>query len=185
MAAPAAAGVPVWDLVVRLTHWCVAALVLYDYWQDSGDRWHRNLGYAAAASVVLRLVWGLVGSPPARFASWWPTPARLKAYCASLLAGRPRRSLGHNPLGASMMLALWSLILGLALTGWMSRLDYFWGEDRIKEIHAWLAHALIALAAIHVLAVLMMSRVQRENLVAAMLTGRKAPLPTDADADAP
>jgi cytochrome b len=179
MAAPAAASVPVWDLVVRLTHWAVAALVLYDYWQDSGDRWHRNLGYAAAALVLLRLVWALVGSPPARFGDWWPTPARLKAYCAGLLAGRPDRSLGHNPLGALMMLALWSLILGLALTGWMSRLDYFWGEDGIKEIHAWLAHALIVLAAIHVLGVLVMSRVHRENLVAAMLTGRKAAPPPE------
>jgi cytochrome b len=182
MAAPAE-GVAVWDRVVRLTHWSVAALVLYDYWQDSGDRWHRNLGYAAAALVLLRLVWALVGSPPARFASWWPTPARLRAYCASLLAGRPGRSLGHNPLGASMMLALWSLILGLALTGWMSRLDYFWGDDGIKAIHAWLAHALIVLVAIHVLAVLVMSRVHRQNLVAAMLTGRKAAATPEAEAE--
>ena len=177
MAARAEATVPVWDLVVRLTHWAVAALVLYDYWQDSGDRWHRNLGYAAAALVLLRLLWAGVGPRPARFADWWPTPARLKAHCAGLLSGRPERSLGHNPLGASMMLALWSLILGLAVTGWMSRLDAYWGDDAIKDVHAWMAHALIALVGIHVLAVLVMSRVHGENLAAAMITGRKAPPP--------
>ena len=74
-------------------HWAVAALVLYDYWQDSGDRWHRNLGYAAAALVLLRLLWACVGSPPARFASWWPTPARLSGHCAGLRrADRAARS---------------------------------------------------------------------------------------------
>ena len=177
MAAAAEGDVLVWDRVVRLTHWAVAALVLFDYWQDSGDRWHRNLGYAAAALVLLRLLWALVGSPRARFADWWPTPARLAAYCKGLLAGTPGASLGHNPLGAVMMLALWTLILGLAVTGWMSRLDYFWGEDAIKELHALLAHALIVLAGIHVLAVIVMSRVHRENLVAAMLTGRKSAPP--------
>ena len=182
MAAPAE-GVAVWDRVVRLTHWAVAALrplrLLAGLGRPLAPQPRlRRRGPGAAAPAL-----GAVGSPTARFGSWWPTPARLKAYCKGLLAGRPGRSLGHNPLGASMMLALWSLILGLALTGWMSRLDAFWGEDGIKEIHAWLAHALIVLAAIHVLAVLVMSRVHCENLVAAMFTGRKAAAVPEAEAE--
>jgi cytochrome b len=165
--------VAVWDGVVRATHWSVAALVLWDGFEDSGGPLHRNLGYLAAALVALRLAWGFVGTPTARFADWWPRASRLAAYVPALLAGRPPRTRGHNPLGALMMLALWACVLALALTGWMSRWDAFWGDDGIKAVHAFIADALLALVAVHVLAVLAMSRLQRENLVKAMLTGRK------------
>ena len=130
MAGPA--GVPVWDRAVRVTHWAVAGLVLFDYFgDDSGGPLHRNLGYLAAALVLLRLAWAVVAPGAARFADWWPTPSRLRAHLVALRAGRPERRLGHNPLGALMMLALWALILALALTGWLSRLDAFWGGDGI------------------------------------------------------
>ena len=177
MAAPA--GVPVWDRTVRVTHWAVAGLVLFDYFgDDSGGPLHRNLGYLAAALVLLRLAWAGVAPGTARFADWWPTPSRLRAHLAALRAGRPERRLGHNPLGALMMLALWALILALALTGWLSRLDMFWGDDGIRSLHAALAHALVLLAGVHVAAVLAMSRLHGENLIVAMLTGRKrAPPP--------
>jgi cytochrome b len=165
--------VPVWDALVRITHWSLAALVLWDWFEDSGGALHRNLGYLAAALVVLRLAWACVGPRPARFPDWWPTPSRLAAYLRELRRGKVPRRLGHNPLGALMMLALWSLVLALAVTGWMSRLDTFWGDDAIIELHGWLADALIALAGVHVIAVLVMGRLQGENLVAAMITGRK------------
>ena len=167
------ATVPVWDIVVRGSHWAVAAFVFLDYWDDSGGPLHRSIGYAAAAVVLLRLLWAGVGSRHARFDDWWPTPSRLRRHLAALRAGQPSRHLGHNPLGALMMLALWSLILALAVTGWMSRLDAFWGDDAIKEVHAVLADGLIALVTVHVAAALVMSRLQRENLLLAMLTGRK------------
>jgi cytochrome b len=165
--------VPVWDALVRITHWSLAALVLWDWFEDSGGPLHRNLGYLAAGLVVLRLAWACVGPGPARLTDWWPTPSRLAAYLRELRRGEVPRRLGHNPLGALMMLALWSLVLALAVTGWMSRLDAFWGDEAIIDLHGWLADALIALAAVHVLAVLAMSRLQGENLVAAMITGRK------------
>lgn len=173
MASRGDATVPVWDIVVRGSHWAVAALVFFDYWDDSGGPLHRWLGYVAAALVLLRLLWAGIGSRYARFDSWWPTPARLREHLAALRTGRPSHTLGHNPLGALMMLTLWSLILALAVSGWMSRLDAFWGEDAIKEIHAVLADSLIALVAVHVVAALAMSRLHRENLVLAMVTGRK------------
>ena len=74
-----------------------------------------------------------------------------------------------------MMLAMWTLLLALAVTGWMSRLDALWGEDWPIDLHALLADGLLVLVAIHVIAAIVMSSVHRENLVAAMVTGRKRP----------
>ncbi len=168
-----AASIRVWDRVVRVTHWSVAALVLWDWYEDSGGPLHRWLGYLAAALVLVRLAWGFVGSEPARFRAWLPSPSGVVSYVKALAARRPPRHLGHNPLGALMMLAMWALILALAVTGWMSRLDAFWGEDWPMDLHALLADALLVLVAVHVIAAIVMGRVHRENLVAAMVTGRK------------
>lgn len=165
--------VPVWDRVVRITHWSVAALVLWDLFEDSGGPLHRKLGYAAAALVAVRLAWGFAGSVNARFATWWPRLSILRRYAASLGAGMPMKFASHNPIGALGMLAMWGLILALACTGWLSRLDAFWGEDWPRDLHAWLAYTLAALVAVHVSAAIVMSLLHKDNLILAMLTGRK------------
>ncbi len=163
----------VWDLAVRLTHWGVAAIVFYDLVDDSGDQVHRVLGYIAAGLVLFRIVWGFIGSAHARFDAWLPRPAGVLAYGKALIAARAPRFVSHTPLGAMMMLAMWTLILALAITGWMSRLDPFWGEDWPIDIHRWLSNTLLALIVLHVAAAIAMSIKGRENLIASMLTGRK------------
>ncbi|GJG94855.1 cytochrome b/b6 domain-containing protein [Cupriavidus pauculus] len=169
----ASGTIRVWDLAVRFTHWSVAAIVFYDVIDDSGDLLHRQLGYVAAGLVLFRIVWGFVGTEHARFGAWLPRPAGVLAYGRALLHGRAPRFVSHTPLGAVMMLATWTLILALAITGWMSRLDPFWGEDWPIDIHRWLSNTLLGLVAVHVVAAIAMSLKGRENLIAAMLTGRK------------
>ncbi|GCB04184.1 cytochrome b/b6 domain-containing protein [Ralstonia sp. SET104] len=165
--------VPVWDRVVRITHWSVAALVLWDLFEDSGGPLHRNLGYVAAALVALRLAWGVVGGVNARFATWWPRLSILRRYATSLRAGTPMKFASHNPIGALGMLAMWALIVALAVTGWLSRLDGLWGEDWPRDLHAWLAYTLAALVAVHISAAIVMSLLHKNNLILAMLTGKK------------
>ena len=165
--------VPVWDRVVRITHWSVAVLVLWDLFEDSGGPLHRSLGYATAALVALRLAWGVIGSVNARFATWWPRLSLLRRYATSLLAGAPMKFASHNPIGALGMIAMWGLILGLGVTGWLSRLDALWGEDWPRDLHAGLAYTLAALVAVHVSAAIVMSMLHKDNLILAMLTGKK------------
>ena len=86
------------------------------------------MGYAATALVLGRVAWGFVGSAHARFASFFPTPSRLREHLAELRSGRPPAHLGHNPLDAVMMLVLMALVLALGVTGWMQGLDAFFGE---------------------------------------------------------
>ncbi len=116
-------SVLVWDLVVRVTHWSVAAIVVWELIDDSGGRLHRMLGYVAAGIVLARILWGFVGSEHARFRAWVPRPTAVLAYATALVRRRAPRFLSHTPLGSVMMLLMWALILALAVTGWMSRLD--------------------------------------------------------------
>ncbi|WP_428031337.1 cytochrome b/b6 domain-containing protein [Ancylobacter sp.] len=173
--APAAgANVRVWDPVVRLFHWTVVAgCVLNLFILDDGELPHELVGYVVASALAIRLVWGFVGTKYARFSDFVPTPTGLIAYVRALLAGCEPRMLGHNPAGAAMMLALMALLAGVCLTGWMTTLDAFWGDDWLEELHETLANAILVLALLHAAAALFESWRHRENLVWSMVTGWK------------
>lgn len=165
---------PVWDRFVRFFHWSLVACVVFDFFiDDDGHTAHQWVGYATTALVAARIVWGFVGSRHARFADFFPTPARLRAHLRELRAGRLPRHEGHNPLGALMMLALMALVLALGLTGWLQTTDAFWGDETMEEVHEALAHALIIAAGLHAAAAIVMGRLERTHLVKAMITGVK------------
>lgn len=164
----------VWDRFVRLFHWSLVSCVLLDYFViDDGEIVHQVLGYLATALVVARIIWGFIGTQYARFSDFFPTPGRIAHHIRSLIAGNVDRHDGHNPLGAMMILALISLVLAIGVTGFMQGLDAYWGEEWLQEFHNMLANILIILVAIHVAAALIMSHIERTNLVAAMFTGIK------------
>ena len=161
-----------WDSAVRVLHWSLAALVLFDLYLDDGGWLHRTIGYAAAGVVGARWLWALLAGGTAGFATLRPS---LRGTLSFLRLGAPRTP-GHDPLGLWMIWLLWSLVLLLGVTGWMSRLDAFWGDDGIRDIHAGLARALLVAVAVHLSGVVAMSLRWRENLVTAMLTGRTRPI---------
>lgn len=162
----------VWDPFVRIVHWSVAALIVVEMLNEAGaNPWHRYLGYAAAALIVMRLGWGLAASGYARLSTMAASAGEAAAYLKRL---GPASYAGHNPLGALMAFTLWGLALLVALTGWMQGFDAFWGEEWLQDLHAALAYALAGLAGVHVCGVLVTSRAQDENLVKAMLTGNKS-----------
>jgi cytochrome b len=159
----------VWALPVRLLHWLLAGLVFFELVQDDGGRLHRGIGYVAVGVVVARLLHAALTGGTSSLAATRPSLSSTRRY---LRDGAPR-TLGHDPLGAWMVWLLWSLVLLLGLTGWMSRLDAFWGDERVHDLHVWLADALIAAVGLHLAGVAAMSWRWRENLVAAMFSGRK------------
>ena len=164
----------VWDPVVRLFHWTVVAgCVLNLAAFTDGKGAHRFIGYAVALALVIRVIWGFVGTRYARFADFVPGPSTLLTYLKALWQGKEPRFLGHNPAGAIMMLGLMALLAGVSLTGWMLTLDAGFGNDALEEIHEALAYAILPLVALHVAAALLESWKHGENLVKAMITGRK------------
>ena len=169
-------GIQVWDPLVRVAHWGVAAGVAGAWWSlDRAGGWHEKIGYAVAALVGLRLVWGFIGSRHARFSDFvkgWRTTA---AYARRLLAGAEERYIGHNPLGGWMALALWAAVAATCFTGWLYTTDEFFGLAWLEQTHQALAWTVVALVPLHVAGVVFTSLRHRENLLRAMLTGRKRP----------
>lgn len=167
--------IPVWDIWVRFTHWAVALGVLLNLAiTEEGSDIHQYVGYAVVALVVSRLIWGFIGSRYARFASFFPTPKRVKTHISHVLNRQlDPQEVGHNPLAALMMFALWGVILGLGVTGYLMGTDAFWGEDWPKEIHEVFANSLYLLIPVHVVSAIIMGRLQKQNLIKSMITGKK------------
>lgn len=164
--------VRVWDVAVRLLHWALAASVAAAWILDDGGRVHRVIGYVAAGIVAARLAWALLGTGLASLRELRPSLGRTLDY---LRAGTPRQR-GHDPLGLWMVWLLWLLVLLLALSGWISGLDAFWGDERVQDVHAVLADALLVAVVLHLAGVAAMCWRWRENLPWAMVTGRKRPV---------
>jgi cytochrome b len=110
--------VKVWDPFVRLFHWLLVAGVITQLaTAEDFKRVHVLVGYTIAALIILRIIWGLVGSRHARFKDFIYPPTDIFAYLKSLIQGRPRHYIGHNPAGGAMVCALLLLISLTALTG--------------------------------------------------------------------
>lgn len=171
----------VWDLPIRLFHWLLVASIAFAYisGQLGGNLidWHARAGFLIVGLVVFRLVWGVVGTPTARFATFVRGPAAIAAY----LRGE-WRGIGHNPLGALSVLGLLALVGAQAATGLFTNDDIaFQGpfadwvgkelSDRFHGWHALLQNGLLALIGVHVAAIVFYARVKKENLVKPMITG--------------
>lgn len=167
-------SVRVWDPVVRIGHWTLVAAVAAAWGTgDESQGMHEAAGYVAAGVVMLRILWGFIGSRHARFSDFVRGPAAVLGYAGDMLRGRKRRYLGHNPAGGAMILAVIATVLGLGLSGWLATTDLFWGSEGLEELHELLADLLLVLVALHVGGVLLGSIRDGENLVRAMITGRK------------
>jgi cytochrome b len=168
----------VWDLPLRLFHW-MAALSFAGAWLTAEtERWrllHVTLGYTLAGLLVFRLLWGLIGTRHARFADFVRGPGAVRRYVVALLRGRPEHHVGHNPAGALAIMALLTLGSLSAVTGWAVYEQL--GGDWLSAAHDIAASVMLAVVGVHLLGVVVASWLHQENLVASMITGRKAGAP--------
>ncbi len=172
-----------WDLPLRVFHWSlVGAVTTAIVTGKLGGAWmplHAKAGLLIVGLVVFRLIWGLVGSTHARFASFVPTWTRLRAYLKGQWHGA-----GHNPLGAFSVFALLALLAAQVSTGLFSSDDIAFNgplfnridealASRLGGIHQQLATALLWLMGLHVVAIVFYWLFKRDNLVKPMVTGWK------------
>jgi cytochrome b len=179
--AAAARRVLVWDAPVRVFHWLMVLSFAGAYLTAESERWrlaHVTLGYTMAGLVAFRILWGLVGTRHARFASFVRGPAAVARYLGSLVRGRPEHHSGHNPAGALAIVALVLLALAVSASGWATYQAI--GGDWFEEAHEAAASLMLAVVGVHIAGVIVGSWLHRENLVHAMVSGRKAASPQDA-----
>lgn len=158
----------VWDPGVRIFHWLLVAAIALAFLSSEEDNplsaWHMPAGWVAAVLIAFRLVWGFVGGEHARFANF-VRPSQIVPHIRSLLSGQAHASLGHNPLGAMAVLALLGLTAATVATGVAA--------GAFEDAHEAIAYGLLALVGVHIAAVLLMSHLAKDNLLLAMVTGRK------------
>lgn len=177
---------PMWDLPVRLFHWLFVIFFATSW--ISGQMEKLEIHYASGMTlfglVIFRLLWGLVGSPTARFAHFLRGPGAAIGYLKRAFAHRaPSYSFGHNAAGGAMVIAL-VLLIGLQTLSGMSSTDDVifegplygrwpdWLGGLLEKIHEPLSNVLLALALLHILVIVVYLVVKRENLVRAMIVGR-------------
>lgn len=178
-------SVSVWDPLVRIFHWSLVLFFLLAYVsEDEFMGIHAQAGYVVILLVIFRLFWGVFGSKPARFSSFVSRPSTVIAHLREMFNRRAPHYLGHNPVAAVMVVAL---LVSLLITSFTGLLVYAgegqgplvgtmfsnWRGDWVEELHEFFANFTVLLVVFHVTGVMVSSLLESENLVKAMITGRK------------
>lgn len=172
---PIQASQLVWSLGVRLLHWTLALAMIGSFaTHENAGSLHENLGYIALAAAMIRVVLGVFSSGYWRFSQFVCGFKTTLTYAKDVIYKRERRYLGHNPLGAWMVVTLLLYTLATGITGWLSVTDRFFGIAWVADSHKVLGELLIPMLLLHVVGAIFTSFRHRENLVASMLHGRKA-----------
>lgn len=168
------AQVLVWDAPVRVFHWLMVLSFAGAYLTAESERWrliHVTLGYSMGGLVAFRIVWGLIGTRYARFSNFVSGFSAVKRYVQSLMAGRPEHHVGHNPAGAVAIVLLLLSSIAIVATGWGVYNDK--GGKVIEELHELSSNFMLLIVIIHIAGVVVSSWLHRENLIRAMVTGKK------------
>lgn len=180
--------VKVWDPLVRVFHWALVLAFFTAYITEEDFLViHTFAGYTVLGLILLRIVWGLIGSKHARFRDFIYSPEEIKGFFKETLLLKAKRYLGHNPAGGAMIiLLLVSLLIttasGIAVYGaeehagplasWFTQSHSLWG-DALEEIHEFFANFTLLLVFVHVAGVIIESVIHKENLVKSMIDGMK------------
>jgi len=187
MSAPITHKIRVWDAPTRLFHWTLVGSFLTLWLTSENDQlldFHVFAGYLLFGLLLFRLIWGMIGTEHAKFANFLYGWRAVRNYLSTLFSAQPQHFLGHNPAGS---LAIWLiLLLGLIaslsgimllgaeeqhglLVGWFS----FDQSEIIRAVHALSSNIMLFIVIMHILGVIVSSRLHRENLAKAMVTGWK------------
>lgn len=166
--------VRVWDPVVRLFHWSLVAAYLLAWTSGEGmDALHRNAGYVIVSLLALRVLWGFAGTRHARFSDFVYKPSTVVSYAWNFARLRPDRYVGHNPVGGVMVMAMLLVLALLCASGIAMTIGPYQQFEWMEEAHEALANLSLLLVGLHLAGVMASSWMHRENLVRAMVTGRK------------
>jgi len=180
--------IKVWDPVVRFFHWSLVSAFFIAYiTEEDLLSVHTWAGYLIVGLLVVRIIWGFIGTHYARFSDFVHSPSTIIQFLKNTLALRAKRYLGHNPAGGAMvMLLIFSLLAtttsGILLLGaeeqagpvvnWFTQAGGYWG-NALEELHEFFANFTVLLVFIHIAGVIVESLIHKENLLSAMLNGFK------------
>ncbi len=179
--------IKVWDPFVRFFHWTLLACFLIAFaTEDDLQILHNAAGYLILGLLGCRLIWGIVGTRHARFTDFITMPTTVINYLKEVKSGTAKRYLGHNPAGGAMIVILVTVLALTIFTGigmersdvpaniasWFSLFNGY-SHRTLKHFHEFLANLSMLLITVHVAGVLISSWQHHENLIRAMIDGKK------------
>lgn len=183
----------VWDVVTRVWHWLIALAIPAMWWTAEEKMFdiHFTLGIVVVGLLVFRLSWGIWGSNTSRFVHFLKGPGATMAYLNKLKGSGYRPVFGHNPLGGLSVMAI-LLSLGVQVgtglfaqdtdgmySGPLNRFISYETGDLITQIHETSFNVLVALIALHILAIAFYLFAKKVNLIRPMITGQMSQPPAD------
>ncbi len=179
--------VRIWDLPTRVFHWSFATSCIVAWITGDDARYtdiHLYVGYLAFALLLFRLVWGVIGGRYSRFSQFISGPRKLIGHLRHMADHHYNHGPGHNPAGAIAVILMLLLVLALSVSGFvvlggeegfgpLAGLFTIEQGDKIHGWHKWLAWVWLGVIVLHLAGVALMSALQRENLVLAMVSGNK------------
>lgn len=173
--------IQVWSRLTRLMHWSLVGAFCIAFYTRHSEMMrdiHVEAGYVAGAVILLRWIHGFVVRDFAAFRRFPPRPIVGISYLTSMVKGRAKRYISHNPAGAIAVYGL--LLLGslVTMTGYLTFNDMglpfgLVDEEVVSEYHGLFSDLWLGLICLHITGVIAGSFVHKENLPLAMLTGMK------------
>lgn len=176
----------VWDLPLRLFHWLFATSILASWYTAEIEEMeiHFWLGYFMIGLVVFRLIWGFIGPRHARFRNFLERPPAIWLYLKGVTDRASPQTIGHNPLGGLMVVAMLALAGAQAATGLFATDDIIWagpynpsvsGEtaEKLTAFHHYNFNVILGAIVLHLLAIAYYAFAKRHYLVPPMVHGHK------------
>ncbi|MCV2885951.1 cytochrome b/b6 domain-containing protein [Aestuariibacter sp. AA17] len=179
----------VWDLPTRLFHWGLVCALGFQWLSaeilEDSIELHAYVGYGILTLLLFRILWGILGTRYARFSEFVAGPKRTMSYLKGIKNGNPPESIGHNPLGAWMIIATLLIVLTQAVSGLFLTDDvlftapYYYVEA--PELKSWMAtlhntlfNVILGISAVHILAIVLYKFKFKKDLVKPMIHGKKS-----------
>lgn len=171
----------IYDIPTRLFHWLFAALFIAAFLiaktvddESPVFSYHMLAGLLLAFTVLLRIIWGFVGSKYSKFKSFALHPKDLLSYFGGILSGDKRRWAGHNPASSWATLAMLLLALGLGATGYLMASGQ---KKAFEDIHELLANGFLVVVLMHVAGVILHALRHSDGIAMTMIDGAKSDIP--------
>jgi len=171
----------IYDLPTRLFHWSfailfVGAFFITNVFEDESSvfPYHMMIGLLMAFIILLRIIWGIVGTKYARFSSYILSPTALIKYFKGMFTKNSKRELGRNPASSWAALFMIAISIGLAVTGYLITTPS--KTELLEEIHELLADGFLIIVLLHIAGVILHTIRHKDPIAKSMVTGYKDPI---------
>ncbi len=168
----------IYDLPTRMFHWLFAgsfltAFTIANTVDDESTifAWHMLAGLIMVFTVLLRIVWGFVGTKHARFSDFHLNPAALFQYIKGVFTGTNIPRAGHNPASSWAAMLMLLLAIGLGVSGYLMASGA--GGDVLEDAHELCADLFIGIVMLHIAGLVLHNLKHRDQLSKSMISGDK------------